>query len=91
VFLSRVLDTPHLNDRALCFGEDVSFGGVFRCTIGLYDRFGRDRVFNTPLSEQVHGGSLQISSRHAMLDISSSKAVLRRESWDLASVQLRWV
>lgn len=39
--------------RALCFGEDVSFGGVFRCTIGLSDRFGRDRVFNTPLSEQV--------------------------------------
>ena len=39
--------------RALCFGEDVSFGGVFRCTVGLFERFGRDRVFNTPLSEQV--------------------------------------
>lgn len=39
--------------RALCFGEDVGFGGVFRCTVGLFDRFGRDRVFNTPLSEQV--------------------------------------
>ncbi len=39
--------------RALCFGEDVRFGGVFRCTIGLFERFGRDRVFNTPLSEQV--------------------------------------
>lgn len=39
--------------RALCFGEDVSFGGVFRCTVGLYERFGHDRVFNTPLSEQV--------------------------------------
>ncbi len=40
--------------RALCFGEDVGFGGVFRCTVGLFDRFGRDRVFNTPLSEQVN-------------------------------------
>ena len=39
--------------RALCFGEDVRFGGVFRCTLGLFERFGRDRVFNTPLSEQV--------------------------------------
>ena len=38
--------------RSLCFGEDVSFGGVFRCTVGLLERFGRDRVFNTPLSEQ---------------------------------------
>jgi Transketolase, pyrimidine binding domain len=37
----------------IVFGEDVSFGGVFRCTAGLADRFGRARVFNTPLSEQV--------------------------------------
>lgn len=40
------------NDRCLVFGEDISFGGVFRCTVGLLERFGRDRVFNTPLSEQ---------------------------------------
>mmetsp|Transcript_9739 Transcript_9739/g.21864 ORF Transcript_9739/g.21864 Transcript_9739/m.21864 type:complete len:400 (+) Transcript_9739:51-1250(+) len=33
------------------FGEDVGFGGVFRCSTGLRDQFGSDRVFNTPLSE----------------------------------------
>ncbi|XP_021714927.1 2-oxoisovalerate dehydrogenase subunit beta 1, mitochondrial-like [Chenopodium quinoa] len=38
--------------RAYVFGEDVSFGGVFRCTIGLADQFGKNRVFNTPLCEQ---------------------------------------
>ncbi|OVA11544.1 Transketolase-like [Macleaya cordata] len=38
--------------RAYLFGEDVSFGGVFRCTTGLADRFGDKRVFNTPLCEQ---------------------------------------
>ncbi|XP_071954825.1 2-oxoisovalerate dehydrogenase subunit beta, mitochondrial-like isoform X2 [Antedon mediterranea] len=34
------------------FGEDVAFGGVFRCTIDLKDKHGKDRVFNTPLCEQ---------------------------------------
>ncbi len=38
--------------KAVIFGEDVAFGGVFRCTVDLREKFGNDRVFNTPLSEQ---------------------------------------
>jgi 2-oxoisovalerate dehydrogenase E1 component beta subunit len=38
--------------KALVFGEDVAFGGVFRCSIDLRDKFGAHRVFNTPLCEQ---------------------------------------
>ncbi|CAG8433406.1 8120_t:CDS:2 [Ambispora gerdemannii] len=40
------------DDKAIIFGEDVAFGGVFRCTLGLVEMFGQDRVFNTPLTEQ---------------------------------------
>jgi len=43
-----------ISDNAYVFGEDVGFGGVFCCTTGLADRFGRNRVFNTPLCEHVN-------------------------------------
>lgn len=37
---------------SVLFGEDVAFGGVFRCSVTLREKFGGDRVFNTPLTEQ---------------------------------------
>lgn len=40
----------------MIFGEDVGFGGVFRCTLNLQKEFGQDRVFNTPLCEQGIAG-----------------------------------
>ena len=47
--LSHALRT---DPRVLLFGEDVAFGGVFRCSMNLASEYGDDRVFNTPLSEQ---------------------------------------
>ena len=44
------------DDSAIIFGEDVKFGGVFRCTMGLNEKYGTDRVFSTPLSEQGIAG-----------------------------------
>ena len=39
------------DDRVMLFGEDVGMGGVFRASDGLRERFGQERVFDTPLSE----------------------------------------
>lgn len=55
--INNALDTAlKTDDTAVIFGEDVAFGGVFRCTLGLQDKYGKDRVFNTPLSEQGIAG-----------------------------------
>ncbi|CAF3458071.1 unnamed protein product [Rotaria sp. Silwood1] len=51
--IQNTLDITLGNDHtAIIFGEDVAFGGVFRCTTELRSKYGADRVFNTPLCEQ---------------------------------------
>jgi 2-oxoisovalerate dehydrogenase E1 component len=44
--------------RVLFYGEDVAdYGGAFKLTKGLLESFGRDRVFNTPISEAAICGT----------------------------------
>jgi 2-oxoisovalerate dehydrogenase E1 component beta subunit len=52
--INNALDTAMAaNERVLCFGEDVGvFGGVFRATSNLQQKYGKARCFNTPLVEQ---------------------------------------
>ncbi len=46
------------DDRdVVLLGEDIGVdGGVFRATVGLLERFGRERVLDTPISEALIGG-----------------------------------
>ena len=40
------------DERVVVYGEDVGFfGGVFRCTAGLQEKYGTSRCFDTPINE----------------------------------------
>jgi acetoin:2,6-dichlorophenolindophenol oxidoreductase subunit beta len=45
------------DERVVLIGEDIGSGGVFKTTAGLRDRFGADRVWDTPISEQAIAGA----------------------------------
>ena len=45
------------DDKVIVLGEDVGInGGVFRTTVGLQERFGAERVIDTPLAETLIAG-----------------------------------
>jgi len=52
--VNSALDTAMSGDqRVVCLGEDIGkFGGVFRATSHLQEKYGKQRCFNTPLTEQ---------------------------------------
>ncbi|HEV7943087.1 MAG TPA: transketolase C-terminal domain-containing protein [Solirubrobacteraceae bacterium] len=46
------------DERVIFYGEDVArAGGVFKATPGLHERFGDERVFDTPISELAMCGA----------------------------------
>jgi acetoin:2,6-dichlorophenolindophenol oxidoreductase subunit beta len=46
------------DERVIFFGEDVAVaGGVFATTTGLFDKYGPERVFDTPISELALAGA----------------------------------
>jgi acetoin:2,6-dichlorophenolindophenol oxidoreductase subunit beta len=46
------------DERVILFGEDIAAaGGVFATTTGLYDKYGSERVFDTPISELALAGA----------------------------------
>ncbi len=53
-----LFDAMAADSRVCCLGEDIgTYGGAFRATQGLLERFGPDRVIDTPISEQAIAGA----------------------------------
>jgi len=46
------------DDNVFCLGEDIgAYGGAFKATEGLMEKFGEDRVIDTPISEAKFVGA----------------------------------
>ena len=47
-----LIEEMERDERVICIGEDIGiYGGVFKVTKGLIDRFGPERVLDTPICE----------------------------------------
>lgn len=66
--INNALDLAMKNDPKACiFGEDVGFGGVFRCTVGLQDKYGNPVSFDPTSLLQLCGVFLK--STFSSLDV----------------------
>jgi len=56
---TALLEEMKRDPSVFLWGEDVTLGGYFNVTDGLIDAFGRDRIIDTPISENAFvGGSV---------------------------------
>jgi 2-oxoisovalerate dehydrogenase E1 component len=55
---AALMEEMERDRRVIFYGEDVAdYGGAFKATKGLLEAFGRERVFNTPISEAAICGT----------------------------------
>ena len=64
--VNSALDTAmDADSRVVCLGADIGeFGGVFRATSKLQEKYGKQRCFNTPITEQgIVGFSIGLAAQ----------------------------
>ncbi len=81
----------------ILMGQDIAdYGGVFKVTEGFVERFGKERVRNTPLCESAIVGAalgLSIANKKAMMEMQFSDFVtvgFNQIVNNLAKIHWRW-
>lgn len=81
----------------ILMGQDIAeYGGVFKATEGLYEKYGKDRVRNTPLCESAIVGAalgLSIKGMKAMVEMQFADFVseaITQICNNLAKIHYRW-
>ncbi|HWB91163.1 MAG TPA: alpha-ketoacid dehydrogenase subunit beta, partial [Puia sp.] len=85
------------HDRLVLMGQDIAdYGGAFKITEGLMERFGRERVRNTPLCESAILGSalgLSLEGYKSMVEMQFADFVTAGFNQivnNLAKIHYRW-
>ncbi len=75
-----LMDGMEKHDHLVIMGQDIaSYGGVFKITEGFLDRFGKDRVRNTPICE-----SAIVSTAYGLV-VNGMKAIVEMQFSDFVS------
>ncbi len=85
------------HDRLILMGQDIAdYGGVFKITDGFVQRYGKERVRNTPLCESAVLGAalgLSINGYKAMMEMQFADFVsegMTQIANNLAKIHWRW-
>ncbi|MEQ8909479.1 MAG: dehydrogenase E1 component subunit alpha/beta [Vicingaceae bacterium] len=85
------------HDNLVLMGQDIAeYGGVFKATEGLIEKYGKERVRNTPLCEAAIVGTslgLSINGQKAMMEMQFADFVTEGFNQivnNLAKIHWRW-
>jgi pyruvate/2-oxoglutarate/acetoin dehydrogenase E1 component len=78
------------DERVVLIGEDVAkAGGVFKTTVGLYERFGPERVRDTPISEEAITGLIMGAAMNGMRPVGELMfSDFLATCWDIVTNQI---
>ena len=78
------------DERVVLIGEDVAkAGGVFKTTVGLYERFGPERVRDTPISEEAITGMIMGAAMNGLIPVGELMfSDFLATCWDIVSNQI---
>ncbi|HEB86444.1 MAG TPA: alpha-ketoacid dehydrogenase subunit beta [Gammaproteobacteria bacterium] len=95
--IRRAHDEEMANDRmVIAMGEDIGVaGGTYKATLGLYDKYGEDRVIDTPISENSYTGigigASMVGMRPIIEIMSINFALLALDTLVNAAAKIRYM
>ena len=78
------------DETVVLIGEDVAkAGGVFKTTVGLYERFGPQRVRDTPISEEAITGMIMGAAMNGLRPVGELMfSDFLATCWDIVTNQI---